>query len=381
MRNKKSSLFWVVLLVGVIVGCTPKTIPAPVPTVVATQVPVTIPSPNTVSVGRETASWDQVVKAAKKEGEVTIYSFNFIGDVGLAMARAFENRYGIKLQIITGRGAEFIERLKTEKRIGQQVADFSEGSSNNLLNMKLAGLTVPLTDLPVIQEKDVWLIDPLAVDPEAHVLSFFPSIYSPWINTRLLKPEQAPTSFHDLLKPEWKGKIISHDPNVSSAAYSIFVPLVNARILDWDYVRALGRQEMRLTPGPAQAAEMLSRGEFPLVIGNGDATTARFVLEGAPIKAISFREGNIAYVGGIVAIKDASHPNAAKVLGNWLLSEEGQRLNGETRSIALIRKGIQDFRPLNAQAPPVKLVTATAKDFDDQARLMRERFITELWKR
>ncbi|MEK7875956.1 MAG: hypothetical protein AAB325_07200, partial [Pseudomonadota bacterium] len=68
------------------------------------------------------------MEAAKKEGKVNAYSFTWVGDIGLAVAKAFKEKYGITLGIMTGRGAEFAERIKTERRLGQQVADMTEGS-------------------------------------------------------------------------------------------------------------------------------------------------------------------------------------------------------------------------------------------------------------
>lgn len=362
------------LVAAVPLACAPAAPPAPSPAP-APQAPPAAPALSPVE-----AAWAKVVEAAKKEGEVTIYSFNFVGDVGLALARAFDEKYGIKLNIITGRGAEFIERLKTEKRMGRMVADVSEGAATHMLNMKASGVTITLSDIPVFQEKGVWLLDPRAIDAEAHVLGVSQSIYSPWINTRLLKAEQVPRSYLDLLKPEWKGRVVAHDPVLSSAAYNYFVPLVNAGALDWEYVQALGRQEMRLERGGVQAAEVLARGEFPIILMNTDSNSVRFVKEGAPIKAISWQEGNVSHLTGMVAIKDAPHPNSGLVLVNWFLNEEGQKIRGEAQGIAMVRKGVPDFRPADARAPDTKWVVSTAKDYDDQARLMREGLIAKLWK-
>jgi len=362
----------------ILAGCTPQT--TTTPTIPSTPTPVTAPTSNLPPPTSQNAAWDKIVAAAKKEGKATIYAFNYMGDVGTAITSAFEKRYGIKVEIITGRGAEFVERLKTEKRMGQMTADFMDSSAAFLFNAKIAGLTIPLSDLPVLQEKGVWDIEPKAMDTEAHMLAEYSFIYSPWINTRLLTPEQAPRSLKDLLKPEWKGKIIGHDPNVSSATYNYFVPLVNAGVVDWEYVRAIGRQDIRLTPGPVQAVQMLSRGELSLILMSADSTGAPFVNEGAPIKAVSWSEGSVAVAGGISVIKDAPHPNTALVFANWILSEEGQKVFGEAAKYPMIRKGV-DFRPVNARAPTTRLIVTTPKDIDDIARFIRERYIIELWKK
>ncbi|MBF8304732.1 MAG: Ferric transporter ATP-binding subunit, partial [Dehalococcoidia bacterium] len=275
----------VVSTVMIITGCTPNAGAPLSPAPAATQaLPAVSPSTAPV-VSKETSNWDKVVDAAKKEGEVTIYSFNYTGDIGAALARAFKNRYGITLNIITGRGAEFAERIKTEKRVGQIVGDITEGSITNILTLKDSGMTIPLSDLPIFQDGSEWQVDPRTNDADANVLATFQIVYSPWINTRLLTPQQVPTSFKDLLKPEWKGKIIGHDPIVSSAAYNYFVPLTNAGVLDWDYVKALGRQQLNLVVGGPQAAQSLARGEYPIILMNTDTNGARFVSEGAPIKA------------------------------------------------------------------------------------------------
>ena len=365
-------------ILTILAACAPKTSSPPVPT--ATQTAPAAPAATAPAAVIEKSSWDKLVDAAKKEGEVTIYSFNYTGDIGTALTKAFKNRYGITLNIVTGRGAEFAERIKTEKRVGQMVGDITEGSITNILTLKDSGLTITLSDLPIFQDGSEWQVDPRTNDADAHVIATFQIVYSPWVNTRLLTPQQIPNSYNDLLKPEWKGKIIAHDPIISSAAYNYFVPLTNAKVLDWEYVRALGRQQLRLVAGGPQAADSLARGEYPIILMNTDTNGARFVSEGAPIKAVSWQEGDVAQLGGEVVIKDSPHPNAAKVLANWLLMEEAQRIIGEKQGIAMVRKGVPDFRPPNARAPSVKRVIAAAKDYDDQARLMRDRYIPDLWK-
>lgn len=381
IRVKLNVVVVIMSILAILAACAPKTsspLP-PVPTTTSREVG-TAPAPVAPVIAKEPSSWDKVVDAAKKEGEVTIYSFNYTGDIGIALSRAFNNRYGIKLNIITGRGAEFAERIKTEKRVGQMVGDITEGSITNILTLKDSGLTTPLSDLPIFQDGSEWQVDPRTNDADAHVIATFQIVYSPWVNTRLLTPQQVPASFKDLLKPEWKGKIIGHDPVVSSASYNYFVPLTNAGVLDWDYVKALGRQQLNLVVGGPQAAQSLARGEYPLILMNTDTNGARFVSEGAPIKAASFQEGDVAQLGGEVVIKGGPHPNAAKVLANWLLSDEAQRIIGEKQGIAMVRKGVPDFRPANAQAPSTKKTIAKAKDYDDMARMMRDRYIPDLWK-
>ena len=379
---KTLSFGGLVALIAVVVtvlSCTPQAAPTPpMPkTVVSTPQITTLEPPSNNS--PEEQAWAKVVEAAKKEAEVTAYSFDYVGDVGLKLSAAFKNRYGIRLNIVTGRGSEFLERLRTEKRLGQIVADMAEGSATILLNMKLLGLTAPVPDLPVLREKDVWELNPLVIDQEAHIITPVRTVWSAWVNTNLVKPGEEPKLYQDLLKPQWKGKIVASDPNLDTTMYTYFVPLIRANILTWDYVKALGSQQLSAVMGTVQNATMVSRGEYPFSLMNTDNVVAPFIAEGAPVKAVSYQEGIVESVVPVAAIQGGPHPNATKVLINWLLSEEGQTIYGKGKSAAMVRKGVPDFRPPNARAPATRRVVMTTADLDEQAKLFRERFIEKLW--
>jgi len=125
----KKWLLSLCVLIGVLLtACAPQSAPASAPTQAPTLAPAqTVPVAKTLT--KEEASWNTVVEAAKKEGYLSVYSYNMVGDVGVAVSRAFKAKYGITADIITGRGAEFVERVKTEKRMGRLVADVNDGSS------------------------------------------------------------------------------------------------------------------------------------------------------------------------------------------------------------------------------------------------------------
>ena len=238
-----------IALVMALASCAPAGVsPQPVATA-----PVSTPIPKITQIASpEDIVLQKLVEAAKKEGSVTLYSFNFMGDVGLAMQKAFKARYGINVDIITGRGAEFAERLKTEARMGIRTGDFTEGSPVNLINIKSLGLTTSLKDLPILQEKDVWKISPTDTDPEGHLLVSYPTFMQPLANTRLLKPEDEPKSWADLLQPKWKGKVMVTDPVVSTNTYATFQPLIRAGTMTEDYLRKLGAQDLPFVNGSAQ---------------------------------------------------------------------------------------------------------------------------------
>lgn len=374
-----SLLLGVALIVAV--SCTPTTAPPPVSTAPSvTQAPAATPKTSPV-VSPEDAAWQKVVEAARKEGKVSIYSFSMIADVAIVTAKAFEDRYGLDVDIIGGRGAEFVERIKTEQRVGQVVADIMEASSTHTLNIKMAGGTVSSENIPVLREKDVWRVSPLAADSEGHLLVQRSMHLVPWVNTNLVKQGQEPKAYRDLLKPEWKGKMLFPDPAVSTGAYNVFMPLIDKGYLDNDYVRALKNQDLKFVPGTRDIAAGLSRGEALFGLLATDVDAAPFVKEGAPIRAIPMEEGISINLSAVTRVKNGPHPNAALLFMNWILGPEGQEVYSKVIGLAPVRNGVGDFRHPAARANPKRLVITTEESAQKQAIAFRDKVYVDFWRK
>ena len=375
-----SVLFGILLMLAL--SCTPTTAPPPVSTAPSvTQAPAAAPKTASV-VAPEDAAWQKVVEAARKEGKLSIYSFSMIADVAIVTAKAFENRYGINVDVIGGRGAEFVERIKTEQRVGQVVADIMEASSTHTLNIKMAGGTVSSKDIPVLREKkDVWRVDPLSADSEGHLLIQRSMHLVPWVNTNLVKSGQEPKAYRDLLKSEWKGKMLFPDPALSTGAYNVFMPLIDRGYLDNDFVRALKGQDLKFVPGTRDIAAGLSRGEAQFGLLATDVDAAPFVKEGAPIKAIPMEEGISINLSAVTRVKNGPHPNAALLFMNWILGPEGQEVYSKVIGLAPVRNGVGDFRHPAAQANPKRLVLTTEENAQKQAIAFRDKIYVDFWRK
>ncbi|MDO8635880.1 MAG: extracellular solute-binding protein [Dehalococcoidia bacterium] len=362
----------------VLSGCTPKAVPAP-----GTTSPGTVsstPAPSKPGVSAESTAWNTVVEAAKKERKVTVYSYSWVGDSGVAISNAFKAKYGIELDLITGRGSEFIERLKTEKRMGRMTADIFEGSPSHLPNAKDANtLTASASNLPSLQETGVWAVEPLFLDKDGFILPFMSMVASPYINTKIIKPGEEPKSWLDIQQPRWKGQIMVQDPAISTGAYRLLA-YVKYGVFTEDFLRQLNNQDIRFTTGLQQEAQLLAQGERALSLYLIDSDTASAIKDGAPIKAVSMKEGVLAQVMAIGQIKDNPHPNAAKVFLNWLFTQEGQKINAEAKGSGSIRKDVPSFSPPGAQVQ-TKLLVLTAEMLNDYAKLFQEKSLVKLWNR
>lgn len=353
-------------------ACAPAPAPSASPAPPAAPVSAAAPGP-----GAEDAAWAKVVMEAKKEGVVNVYSYSWVGNIGIEISQAFEKRYGIKFNLITGTLAEFLERIKTEKRMGRVVADFTEGSSLHISNMKLEGLLTSVADeLPAMREKAIWDVHPLALDSDHKKnIVFRATTYTPYVNTRLVPAGKEPTSLKDLLNPEWKGKMTLTEPNLSAGAYQYFVPLLNKGIIDEEYIKALYRQDLRYPTALPEELRLLSAGESHIQIRGVDSVSPRFIQEGAPIKAIDIKEGTVISPSSIAAIEGGPHPNGTKVLVNWLIAPEGQTVAHKAAGSRGVRNDVPvDFRPPAARTKATNQILLTMEYNDQATKYFREKW-------
>lgn len=363
------------------VACAPKPSSSSPPLPVIT--PAMLPSPSGVTHPASTsedANWAKVVAEAKKEGKVIVYAAGYTGEIGIQMAKAFEARYNVNLDIVTGRGAEFTERMKTERRLGQMVGDVIQSSSTFLMTMKSLGLTDAVADLPSLRSKGDFHVDPL-LDKEGNILIHGFQLIGPMVNTKLVKAGEEPKRWQDVLDPKWKGKMIASDPTLSSGPYITFVPLVNAKAISPDILRQIGKQTPILTRGDQDTSERLSRGDYPMALQVAYTYMATYAKEGAPVKAIPMAEGITRSTLLLSPIKGAPHPNAARLFLDWILSSEGQTVLHKTRATPPLRKDVADFSPQGLILPPdTRFVLETEADVVEGADKYANKWLVDLWK-
>lgn len=378
--GKKSFVSLAALAVLLVAACSP----APVSVPAAPQ-PASIPAPTAPpapAVSKEDAAWSRVVADAKKEGKVTFYSVTYVGADGQPVADAFYQRYGIRVDLIGGRGSSHFERLRTEKRMGQMVGDIVQSNTPHLLNMKETGYLERVAELPVLRDKSLWEVDPFANDPDGYVASYQAQWITPLINPRLVPKDREPKSLKDLLKPEWKGKILSMNPIVSTGAYNYYVPFISRGAIDWSYVENMGKQDLVWTQGTADTPRLVAKGDFPIAAFSWSGENARVLSEGAPLKAVSIEEGDPYTLSALGLVAGAPHMNAAKVFLNWIFSKEGAEviLQKTGYKIDSLVKGVSPGTPEPLIPPARKRVVLSKKDMDDAAKLYADQHITKLYK-
>ncbi len=329
------------LVLVILAGCTPS--PAPIPAAPLTPTPVTAPTSNISPPTSQDAAWDKVIAAAKKEGVVTIYSTYFVADTSRRLSKDFQDKYGIRVEILAGGGRTSLEKIKVEAQIKKPIADLMESSGGSATELVLSGMAVSVgKDLPALKDKNAFVVEPI-YSPGGELIQHNLYVNAPVINTRLVKEQDEPKSYQNLLEPKWKGNILIPDPAATGSTAPFYGPLFY-KSLDLDYWRRLSRQDVKIWAGSVvEGTRMVARGEYNLFLTGTTDATGPLIAEGAPVKLLAMEEGNPAGGFVIAAVKDSPHPNAAKLFIDWLQTKEGQISYAEPSRATPIRKDVPDF--------------------------------------
>ena len=271
--------------------------------------------------------WERVKAAARKEGKVVI-----TGNVGPAaevIKKVMNDKFGINAEFMAGRGAEVAQKIITEQNAGIYSYDVILSSTMNIiLYLKPQGRVDRIDNaliLPEVKDPNLWYqgkVPWVDVEKIYHLAFFAAPIPGALINTTMVKQGEI-RSYYDLLAPKWKGKILMSDPTVSGSGNAWFTAL--AEDIGLEYFSKLLQQEPLIMRDERLMEEWVARGKYPMVIGCDEKMAAEFIRAGAPMTGMQLKEG--AYTtqsNGAVSIPvRAPHPNAAKVVLNWVLSKEG----------------------------------------------------------
>ncbi len=275
--------------------------------------------------------WERTVKAAKKEGKVSMF-----GPTGTdrrdGLVQAFEKKFGIPVEFLGGRVTTFPPRIAAERGAGHYGWDLIVAGALEalLLPMKVLAPLEPAMILPEVKNLKNWRngeFEFLDDGRTALVLSPF-TRGQLFINTKLVS-ESDFTSYKDLLKPKWKGKIVVDDPLKPGPGAATFGFFYLHPDLGKDFIRQLFKQDLLILKNYGQEIDIVGSGKRSVGIGLSESTADARRRRGVPILITDprkLKEGSDINpaVGQVGLFNRAPHPNAAKVYINWLLSKEGQ---------------------------------------------------------
>ena len=263
-------------------------------------------------------SKELTVYTAFPEAEV-VYYFN-----------KFEEETGIKINYIRLSAGEMLTRVEAEKENPQATLMFG-GSTDNYIAAVDKGL-LEAYQSPELTNTPENYLDPTGTWNPIYVGCIAFACNRDWFTDKGL---DYPTSWEDLLKPEFQGEVIMAHPATSGTAYTVLSTLVQLKGDDqvWDYLTELNKNISQYTKSGSAAPNAVAMGEAAIALTfshDGLQPTA----EGYPIELSFPSDGTGSEVGAMAIIKGgkAEEMDNAKQFIDWMCSEAGQGCYAENDS-------------------------------------------------
>ncbi len=262
----------------------------------------------------------ELITAAKKEGKVVWYTSV---DLKLSeqIGKAFEAKYpGVSCKVERTGAERVLQRIGQEYAANVHAVDVVNSSdASHLIYWKEQGMLAPYVP------EDVAKFYPADhKDADGTFASFRVFLCIIAYNTNLVKKEEAPKSFADLLDPKWKGKIIKAHPGYSgtimTATYQI------SRDLGWSYFEKLAQQNVLQVQSAADPPKKLALGERAIQADGVEYLIFAEKEKGQPVEPVYASEGTPLIIGPNGLFKQAPNPNAARLFQSFCFSPECQQL-------------------------------------------------------
>ncbi|MGO8908709.1 MAG: ABC transporter substrate-binding protein [Bradyrhizobium sp.] len=261
----------------------------------------------------------QLVEAVKKEARVVLYSAMDL-PVGEKLGKAFEAQYqGIEVQIERADSERLFQRIEQEFASQIRAADVvNSADASHFIPWKRNGWLAPFVSEDVAKYFPEQYRDPDGMFATTRIW-----LSSIAYNTSLVKPENAPKSFADLLDPKWAGKMVKGHPAYSGTIMTTTFQLV--RELGWDYLERLSKQRVMQLQSSTDPPKKLALGERAIMADGNEYNVVLLKEAGQPVEPVYPAEGTPTISGPTGIFVTAPHPNAARLFQAWLHTRETQQ--------------------------------------------------------
>jgi iron(III) transport system substrate-binding protein len=260
-----------------------------------------------------------LIEAAKKEGKCAFYTAM---DLTLAerLGKSFEAKFGIPVRVERSGAERVFTRIAQEYSSNIHAVDVVNTSDQaHCIVWKRNGWLAQCLPEEVVKHYDKTYYDAEGFEVVTRVL-LSPIGY----NTTLVKPEDVPKSFTDLLDPKWAGKMVKAHPAYSGTIMNSTFQLV--RELGWGYLEKLSKQRVMQLQSATDPPKKLSLGERAVMFDGAGYLVIQYKEKGDPVDIVYPTEGTPVATSPSAVFKAAPSPNAARLFQNWMHSREGQQI-------------------------------------------------------
>ena len=270
-----------------------------------------------------------MIAAAVKEGKVVWYSSVDV-KVAEAVAKAFRAEYpDVKIEVERSGSERVFQRINQEYQSNIKNVDVVNSSdASHFIYWKQQKLLAAHTP------PDVKRYPAQFKDPEGYYATWRATLSVMGYNTNLLAAKEAPTGYLDLLDPKWKGKLVKSHPSYSGTSLTGTYAIVKQ--LGWEYLEKLSKQGVQQLQSTTAPPKSIASGERVVMVDGNEYNMFIEMNAKSPVKIIYPKEGTPFVTSPTAIFADAPHPNAARLLQNFLYTAKIQQLavnEGGTRSL------------------------------------------------
>ena len=309
-----------------------------------------------------TAITPALIEAARREGKVSFYSALDL-NVAERFGKAFEAKYpGITVRVERSGAERIYQRIAQEQASRINAVDIANSTDPaHYLDWKRDDWLAPFMTEDLARHFPAEHVDPDGL--HATVCAWLSVI---GYNTTLVKREDAPKSYADLLDPRWKGKLVKAHPGYSGAILTATFLL--AREIGWGFFEKLAEQKILQVQSAAEPPKKIHAGERAVMVDGNDYNLALLKEKDQPVETVYPTEGTPLIIVKCGIFRNAPNPNAARLFQCFCFSAECQQLMvdfGGMRSFHAQVKERPGRRPLSDIKTMKEDAAAVEKQSDD----------------
>jgi iron(III) transport system substrate-binding protein len=303
------------------------------------------------------------LEQARKEGEVILYSTITVGAFD-QLSKALKEKYPfMTVRHIRLGPAQQLARIMQEQRSGQFLADVVYNNLLHLIYLKESGV------LGKYESPENRFLMKEAIDLDGYWVGGDIDVLVTGFNTKMIARNEVPTAYDRFLDGKLKEQMAINSNN----PYAL-VGMASLRGEDQGiaYMKKLAQQNLRPVQGFTHMANLLAAGEYPIALFSQVTKIEEMKEKGAPVDWVP-NSPNFSTVGAYGLSRNPPHPAGARLLVDFVLSDQGQRILGRTGKLPM-RRGVPthsksiDKLLENGDLHPIK----DAKGFEKYAKIYRE---------
>jgi iron(III) transport system substrate-binding protein len=310
----------------------------------------------------------KLVEAAKKEGGKAVIYGSIENDTMDLISAAFKKKTGLDVEFWRASATKVMDRVISEYRAGKPLYDAALTNTAPMSFMHKAGALTSY-DSPSAKAFPKEVIHP-TLGPE-----YRNSIIGIVYHSGIIKPADAPKSLEDLLKPQYKGKVVMPDPSQHTTTAQWLASLhkvMGGKEKAEKFIRDLAATKPLLVESLTPAGERITTGETPI----GIAFLKNVVFygkKGIPLDYV--RLGKFMGDGQAIALgAKAPRVNAGKAFIDFFLGEEGLKIMAAIGEF-VTRKGIYPPLPGADKIELVEMVDMDQKAYAEKMAEYRKIFL------